>query len=59
MEFAAAAAAAAAAAESAELAIAAVVVSALISRKFFSMFKDEKYPRDIDMNWNFISSSVD
>jgi hypothetical protein len=57
--FAAAAAAAAAAAESAELEIAAVVVSALISRKFLSMFSEEKYPRDMDINWNFMSSSVD
>merc|ERR1712159_613180 len=52
--FAAVAAAAAAAAASAEDATAAVVVSAFISRSCCSMFREEKYDRDMDMNWNFM-----
>mmetsp|Transcript_24730 Transcript_24730/g.83121 ORF Transcript_24730/g.83121 Transcript_24730/m.83121 type:complete len:248 (-) Transcript_24730:1504-2247(-) len=44
------AAAAAAAAASADEATAAVVVSAFISRSCCSMFREEKYERDMDMN---------
>ena len=56
--FAAAAAAAAAEAASALEAMAAEVVSELISRICLSMLRDEKYDSDMDMNWNFMSSSV-
>lgn len=57
-KLAAVAAAAAAAAASADEDTADDVVSEFISRSWLSMLSELKYDRLMDMNWNFISSSV-